>query len=93
MYKVKPGVAKRSYGINVAKLANLPNSVIDRATALLKELESNKKVVQQSYQIIEMERNSNEDKLSKIIEEVNPNELTPMQALQMIIDLKSISKE
>ena len=93
MYKVKPGVARRSYGINVAKLASLPNSVIDRASDLLKELESKKRVVQQSYQIVEMERNDSDSKLEKILNEVDPNELTPMQALQMIVDLKKISKE
>ncbi|NLC96955.1 MAG: DNA mismatch repair protein MutS [Erysipelotrichaceae bacterium] len=93
LYKVKPGVAKRSYGINVAKLANLPESVIDRAKELLKELESKKRVVQQSYQIVEMKRNDNEEKLKQILYEVNPDEMTPMQALQMIIDLQKISKE
>ena len=59
----------------------------------LKELESKKRVVQQSYQIVEMERNDNESKLEKMLNEVDPNELTPMQALQMIVDLKKISKE
>ena len=91
MYKVTSGVAKRSYGINVAKLANLPTSVIDRANELLKQLESKKRVVQQSYQIVEMKKE--ESRVEEILREVDPNELTPMQALQMIVDLKKISEE
>ena len=88
MYKVTSGVAKRSYGINVAKLANLPTSVIDRANELLKQLESKKRVVQQSYQIVEMKKE--ESRVEEILREVDPNELTPMQALQMIVDLKRL---
>ncbi|GAK10997.1 DNA mismatch repair protein MutS [Geomicrobium sp. JCM 19039] len=39
LHKVEDGKADRSYGIHVAKLANLPNQVIDRAEHLLQELE------------------------------------------------------
>ncbi|MBQ1532029.1 MAG: DNA mismatch repair protein MutS, partial [Solobacterium sp.] len=54
LYKIKKGAADRSYGINVARLAGLPEAVLDRARGLQKELESKKRVVQQSYQLIEM---------------------------------------
>ena len=89
MYRVKKGRADRSYGINVARLAKLPDSVLDRAKSLLKELESKKRVVQQSYQLVELKKDdTKESKLIEMLEQVNPNELTPIQALQMIIDLK-----
>ncbi|MFC7392625.1 DNA mismatch repair protein MutS [Scopulibacillus cellulosilyticus] len=39
LHKVLPGQADKSYGIHVAKLANLPDSLIDRANDILKELE------------------------------------------------------
>lgn len=89
MYRVKAGKADRSYGINVAKLAKLPESVLNRAKVLLAELESQKRVVQQSYQIIELKKeDTKETKIVEMLDQVNPNELTPIQALQMIVDLK-----
>ena len=39
LYRVKMGAADRSYGIHVAKLAGLPTAVLDRADAVLGELE------------------------------------------------------
>src|SRR5690606_11218436 len=41
LHKVKPGAADRSYGIQVAKLAGLPHSVVGRAREVLEQLESN----------------------------------------------------
>jgi len=40
LFKIVPGVAERSYGIHVAKLAGLPASVIDHATTFLSTLEA-----------------------------------------------------
>ncbi|RFA32440.1 DNA mismatch repair protein MutS [Virgibacillus dokdonensis] len=41
LHQIKEGPADESYGIHVAKLANLPNSLITRASEILKELEGN----------------------------------------------------
>ena len=94
LYKIKAGSADRSYGINVARLAGLPEAVLDRAANLQKELESKKRVVQQSYQLIEMEK---EDPISKdIIEklsEVDVDDLSPREAWQMLLDLSAKAKE
>ena len=88
LYKVKDGRADRSYGVNVARLAGLPEAVIERAKGLQKELESKKRVVQQSYQLVEMER---EDPKAKAILEqlnaVNPDDLSPREAWTMLADL------
>ncbi len=40
MHKIVPGVANRSYGIHVAKMAGMPDVVVSRATAILNALES-----------------------------------------------------
>lgn len=40
MHKIIPGIANRSYGIHVAKMAGMPETVVSRATAVLAELES-----------------------------------------------------
>lgn len=45
--QVMPGAADRSYGIQVARLAGLPSSVIDRAKAILNELETEGNVIQE----------------------------------------------
>lgn len=94
LYKVKEGSADRSYGINVAKLAGLPEAVLERAKQLQKELESKKRVVQQNFQLIEMKK---EDPLTKeIIEdlkEVNVDDYSPREAWQMLADLVEKAKK
>ena len=94
LYKIKQGSADRSYGINVARLAGLPDAVLDRAASLQKELESKKRVVQQSYQLIEMTK---EDPISKDImnqlKEVDVDDLSPREAWQMLSDLSTKAKE
>ena len=89
MYRVKQGKADRSYGINVARLAKLPDAVLDRASDLLAEYESKKRVVQQSLGIVEMVKAPvKEQGVLDKLEMVDPNQLSPLQALQMIMDLK-----
>ena len=88
LYKVKDGKANRSYGINVAKLAKLPSSLIQRSEEILKELENNKREVQQTIPIFSIEDNKNEE-IINLLKEVDVNELTPMNALNMIFDLKN----
>jgi len=94
LYKVKKGSADRSYGINVARLAGLPEAVIDRAKQLQKELESRKRVVQQNFQLVEMTR---EDPVSagiiKQLREVSVDDLSPRQAWQMLADLAEESRK
>ncbi len=45
MHKIIPGVASRSYGIHVAKMAGMPDTVINRATAVLDDLETSNRFV------------------------------------------------
>ena len=88
LYKIKDGPAGHSYGINVARLAGLPDSVLERAKGLQKELESSKRIVQQSYQLIEMKK---EDPVTEAVKDkllaVDPNDLSPREAWVMLNDL------
>ena len=94
MYKVKDGAAGHSYGVNVARLAGLPDAVIERAKEVQKELESKKRVVQQSYQLVEMEKEDPETKeIVDELKQVNPDELSPRQAWQMLADLSAEAKK
>ncbi len=88
LYKIKNGPAGHSYGINVARLAGLPDSVLARAKTLQKELESKKRVVQQSYQLIEMTKEDKEaDAIIGQLKDVNPDDLSPREAWGMLNDL------
>ena len=94
MYKVKDGAAGHSYGINVARLAGLPESVLDRAKGLQKELESKKRVVQQSYQLIEMNRPDprSEALMEKILQR-DPEDMSPREAWVLLNDLYEEAKK
>ena len=93
LYKVKNGPADRSYGINVAKLADLPESVLERAKVLLKIMETqNASKRNAQTQMIMMEKvPENLDKIRKLLEMTDPNTMTPIAALQFVADLKEIA--
>lgn len=89
LYKVKDGKANKSYGIHVASLAQLPESVINRAKDLLKEFENTKTHHNDQSQIIMMEKvPSNLKEIEKVLKDVDPNNITPIEALQLVASLK-----
>lgn len=90
LYRVKHGKADKSYGVNVARLAHLPESVLDRAAILLKELESKKRVVQQTLDIVEVVRVP--QPVQTFIDRLNAMDLdqtTPLEALRVLTDTKN----
>lgn len=93
LHKIKDGSIDKSYGIHVAKLANLPESLIKRADEILKTHESKKgkkEVVNQISMNFE-ETTTNNNKYDIIIEKlknVNPLETSPMEALNILYELK-----
>lgn len=94
LYKMVPGQTDRSYGINVAKLAGLPDSIIERSSEILKELESKQIVNSQQKVIIEKEVAPKYLKnIEVMLKNVNINELTPLASLQFLDDLKKKLKK
>lgn len=95
LHKVVPCPADRSYGIEVARLAGVPPVVLRRSQELLSQLEENageKKElrVEQSNQLTLFDA-----KQEAVLEElaaVNPDELTPIEALQLLYKLKTESR-
>lgn len=92
LHKVESGAIDKSYGIHVAALANLPDSLIRRANDILNvyEKQSTKKEVftqtslfELSEEDIKIEKNKTEEKLK----EINPLEMTPMEALSYLYEL------
>lgn len=75
----------------MAKLAGLPDSVLSRAKSLLKVFEQQQKAkINAQSQIIMMEKvPENLEKIENILQKVDPNQLTPIEALQLVNDLKT----
>jgi DNA mismatch repair protein MutS len=99
LHKIVPGSSDRSYGIHVAKLAGLPASVIERANAILVGLE--KKGVDvatapASANPGEPARHEQIELPSEILEEfdkIDPENMTPMEALLTLHKLKERYKK
>lgn len=94
LHKVKDGSVDKSYGIHVAKLAQLPDSLIKRADEILKTYENKKpkkEVVSQiSMNLEESVAPINKyDIIKKKLDDINPLELSPMEALNILYELKS----
>jgi len=89
--KIIPGGADRSYGIEVAKLAGLPDKVVQRAKKVLKELES-ENGVQYTAPRRETEQVSleaiGEGEVLDALRRCQPDTLTPIEAMQLIYELK-----
>lgn len=93
--KVKKGIAKKSFGIYVAKLAGIPNEVIERAQILLKELESQKKDSKKKKDTqlllpLTIETNLPETKIKEKLKNLNLNLITPIESLKILEELKSL---
>ncbi len=90
LHKVMDGAVDRSYGINVAKLANLPKEVIEEANKLLIQYEGgngeNKRVKQFELDITTEEP----DELRDFLRNVNPLEVSPMEALRILDEIKKM---
>lgn len=92
LHKIKEGAVDKSYGINVAKLASLPVYVINKAYKILDELENENK--EKKPKQLEMNLEIKEkDELREFIETLNPLEMTPMDAINVIYEIVNKAKE
>ena len=88
LHRVVPGGADRSYGIHVAALAGLPSGVIARARQVLAELERQRPLEPPEQQLgLPMEMTP--DPLRKELEDIEPDSLSPLEALQKLYELRS----
>lgn len=94
LYRIKKGKADKSYGINVASIAKLPDAVIHRAKDLLKQLETNRKHVQQSMDIVEVKVIPKAlQQIYEQLHEINIDEMTPLQTMQCLADMIQQAKK
>jgi DNA mismatch repair protein MutS len=100
LHKILPGRSDRSYGIQVARLAGLPGSVISRARDILASLETDElarggkpslsgaSVVPQQQLGLFQASSPADEKLRERLREVDINRTTPIDALQILQELK-----
>lgn len=94
LHKIAEGAADKSYGIHVARLAGLPMSALKRAEEKLKELE-NTQPVKKSVQLDLFGPSREDERARKMvaeIEKLEPNAMTPLEALQTLMRLKNGEK-
>jgi DNA mismatch repair protein MutS len=103
LHEVRPGAADRSYGVQVAKLAGLPDRVVARARSVLETLEKSDREGAGRRLVIDdlplfarapapasPPPAAKPDPVAERIDTIHPDRLTPLQALQMLYELKSL---
>ena len=106
LHEVVRGTADRSYGIQVAKLAGLPHSVIERARVVLAELESEQRAKPLSgfddlplFQNVKALRAASADAPAKTdalgaaLDAMHPDEMSPKEAMEALYKLKNILRD
>ena len=100
LHKIRPGSADKSYGIHVARLAGVPSPVLGRARSILSDLEShastpkevgqNRSLPNESLQPVEQPGlfDQMERRLLEKLQGIQPDELSPREALNLIYELK-----
>lgn len=100
--RIVKGGADESFGIEVAKLAGVPDTVVKRAKVILKELEANKidiefkaenTAVDEEEEIQYNFALNGRNEIIEILKTVDVNTLTPIEAMQTLYDLKKKSEE
>ena len=85
LYKIKEGTMNKSYGINVARLAKLPNELLSRAKEILHELES--KGVPSVGNVL-IQNDPVEEEWIKEVKNLDPLSMSPLEALNYLYELK-----
>jgi DNA mismatch repair protein MutS len=105
LHKIEPGRSDRSYGIQVARLAGLPPTVIGRAKEILAALERDELArsgrpslsetpdePQQQLGLFQLGA-AREGVIVRRLRELDPNQMTPLEALALLMELKKDAEE
>ncbi|WP_298562527.1 DNA mismatch repair protein MutS [uncultured Aliiroseovarius sp.] len=105
LHEVRKGAADRSYGVQVAKLAGLPESVIARANVVLEALEKGEREGSGQKAIIDdlplfsavaepvQTAPSGPSDLDRALKDIHPDDLKPIEALNLLYELKELAAE
>ena len=96
LHKIKNGAVDKSYGIHVAKLAGMPTELLSRADEILNYYESESKNKQKrgnedNIQLTMAFEEEKKDNLKEKLEKIDPLRLTPIEALNILYELKELS--
>jgi len=102
MHEVAMGAADRSYGIQVARLAGLPPAVVERARAVLRQLEAGEESGRASRLVDDLplfsaatrreeEPQTRSDALRQAVIAMSPDEMTPREALDALYRLRGLA--
>ncbi len=94
--KIVRGGANKSFGIEVARMAGLPNDVLSRAKEISKGLEQAN--IKLDVKLIKEQPKQNTDdkkmkEVCRILKDIDPNHLSPMSAFELMVDLCKKVKE
>lgn len=103
LHEVVAGAADRSYGIQVAKLAGLPSSVIERAKVVLAKLEQEDRAAPKGFEDLPLFAANYQppaapaepahERVIAAIAALNPDELSPREAMEVLYNLKARLRE
>lgn len=88
--KVLPGKADKSYGLHVASLAGVPEAVVTRGQELLENLET--APAKPRKRLVQPDLFSQEDSVTQELRDLNPDSLSPREALDLIYRWKELQK-
>ena len=91
MHKAIEGAAKKSYGIQVAKLAGIPSDVLKSAKQNLHELENKQPIIKdinQTQACLNFDNSNQQDSLKEKLDNIDINNITPVEALNILFELK-----
>jgi DNA mismatch repair protein MutS len=97
LHAVKDGAASRSYGIQVAALAGVPDRVLSEGRQRLEELEAGHSQqaalsVDSQHRQIDLFSHNESNPLAEALEDVDPDQLSPRQALELLYTLKDVAR-
>ena len=96
LHKIMDGAVDKSYGIHVAKLAGLPDEVLQNARAILNIYEDNSKKKRNDTHIeqIAMDFDKKENsEIDEFIDKIDPLNTTPIEAINLLYKLKEMKKK
>lgn len=88
LHKIKEGAVDKSYGVNVAALAKMPNEIINRANEILKTYESNSNKKKEGGEEQLFFALPVKDELREYLKTIDPLNITPIEALKILVELK-----
>jgi DNA mismatch repair protein MutS len=97
LHEVGPGSADRSYGLQVARLAGLPEGVVARARQVLERLEKSERnrpvalVDDLPLFSVKPPAAPSPDPLADALAQIAPDELSPREALEKLYELKNLA--